>query len=223
MKSAWEDFSHFFITLRGNNLEKISHIQVWNHRGVSYHINSRWKLRCSRVWEFAIPYSNDIILKTKLFLKFLFHLWNLHKIVNIFRKRNIVIANVFPKLQTVKDLFRQLSKKSRFRTSFATTQVKGSQTLVKSTWEHFYYTFSSIWGKVIWKKWKVIWILNQILKIFQKKEIVIANVFPELQTVKGLGRPLSKKRRFRISFDSQNVKGSRRFLKFAWEHFYHIL
>ena len=163
-------------------------------------------------------------LKNKNFsLGFLFHLWNLHQILNIFKKKKIVRANVFLKLQTLKDFFRQLSKKSRFRTSFASTQVKGSQTLVKSTWEHFYYTFSSIWGKVIWKKWKVIWIINQILKIFQKKEIVIANVFPKLQTVKGLGRPLSKKCRFRISFDSQHVKGSRRFVKPAWEHFYHIL
>ena len=36
--------------------------------------------------------------------------------------------------------------------------------------------------------------------------IVIANVFPKLQTVKILVRPLSKKRRFRTRFDSQHVK-----------------
>ena len=44
----------------------------------------------------------------------------------------IVIANVFRKLQTVKDLVRPLSKKSRFRTPFDSQHVKGSQTLVKS-------------------------------------------------------------------------------------------
>ena len=38
--------------------------------------------------------------------------------------------------------------------------------------------------------------------------IVIVNVFPKLQTVKILVRPLSKKRRFRIRFDSQRVKAS---------------
>ena len=39
--------------------------------------------------------------------------------------------------------------------------------------------------------------------------IVIANLFPKLQTVKILVRPLSKKRRFRTRFDSQHVKASK--------------
>ena len=38
--------------------------------------------------------------------------------------------------------------------------------------------------------------------------IFIANVFPELQTVKILGTPLSKKRRLRTRFESQDVKAS---------------
>ena len=38
--------------------------------------------------------------------------------------------------------------------------------------------------------------------------IVIANVFPKLQTVKNLLGPLSKKRGFRRHFDSQHVKAS---------------
>ena len=45
------------------------------------------------------------------------------------------------------------------------------------------------------------------LKLFQKKKIVIANIFPKLQTVKDLLKPLSKKRHFRTSFNSQHVKG----------------
>ena len=39
---------------------------------------------------------------------FLFHLWNLHQILNIYQKKKIVIANVLPKLQTVKDFVRPL-------------------------------------------------------------------------------------------------------------------
>ena len=50
----------------------------------------------------------------------------------------IVIANAFPKLQTLKNLVRTLSKKRRFRTSFDSQHVKRSQTLVKSAWEYFY-------------------------------------------------------------------------------------
>ena len=40
--------------------------------------------------------------KKKLFLIFLFHLWNLHQILTIFEKKMIVIANIFLSLQTVK-------------------------------------------------------------------------------------------------------------------------
>ena len=45
-------------------------------------------------------------------------------------------------------------------------------------------------------------------KHFQKRMIVIANVFPKLKNVKGFVRPLSKKCRFRTRFDSQHVKAS---------------
>ena len=43
----------------------------------------------------------------------------------------IVIATLFWKLETAKDLVRPLSKKHRFRTHFDSQHVKGSQTLVK--------------------------------------------------------------------------------------------
>ena len=49
---------------------------------------------------------------------------------------------------------------------------------------------------------------------------VIANGFPKLQTVKILVRPLSKKRRFRIRFDSQRVKASQQLAKSPLERFY---
>ena len=67
-----------------------------------------------------------------LFLSFLFHLWKLHQILNIFGKKKIVIANALPKLQTIKHLVRQPSKKRPFRTSFDNQHVKESQTLAKS-------------------------------------------------------------------------------------------
>ena len=61
-----------------------------------------------------------------------------------FQTKKFVIANVFPKLQIVKDLFWPLSEKRRFRTFFDSQHVKGSQTLVKSAWEHFYHIFPSL-------------------------------------------------------------------------------
>ena len=60
---------------------------------------------------------------------FLFHLWNLHQYLNILKKKMMVIANVFLRLPTVKDLVRPLSEKRRFRTSFDSQHVKVTQNL----------------------------------------------------------------------------------------------
>ena len=54
----------------------------------------------------------------------------------------ILIATLFRKFHTVKDLIRPLSKKTPFRTPLETERVKGSQTLVKSASEHFHHIFS---------------------------------------------------------------------------------
>ena len=54
----------------------------------------------------------------------------------------IVIATLFRKLHTVKELVRRLFKKHRFRNSFDNQHVKLSQTLVKYASEHFHHIFS---------------------------------------------------------------------------------
>ena len=86
-----------------------------------------------------------------LFLNFLFHLWNLHQILNIFEKKIIVIGNVLAKLQTFKDLVKKLSWKPRFRISFDSQHGNGYQAHEKSTWEHLYHIFWSLWEKMICK------------------------------------------------------------------------
>ena len=48
----------------------------------------------------------------------------------------------------------------------------------------------------------------------------MATVFPKLQTVKDLVRPLNKKCHFRTSFDSQDVKESEKIVKSPRGHFY---
>ena len=93
----------------------------------------------------------NYIKNEKLSLNFLFNLWSLHQLLNIFLKKKIVAAIAFPKLQTVKDLVRQLSKNRCFRTSFDSQHVKRSQTIVKSAWEHFYHIFPSLWQEMIRK------------------------------------------------------------------------
>ena len=60
-------------------------------------------------------------------------------------------------------------------------------------------------------------------KHFEKIMIVITYVFRNLQTVKDLVRPLSRKRPFRTPFDSQHVEGFQTLVKSSWKQFYHIL
>ena len=57
----------------------------------------------------------------------------------------MVIANVFPKLRTLKNFVRPLCKKRYFETRFDSQHVKVSQILAKSPSERFYHVFSSFW------------------------------------------------------------------------------
>ena len=63
----------------------------------------------------------------------------------------VVRPNLFRKFQNVKALVKPLTKKCCFRRSFDSHHVQWSQTLVKSSWEHFYHIFPSLWGQIIWK------------------------------------------------------------------------
>ena len=204
-----------------------------------------------------IKTSNAIIFKTKKFLQFLSCFWNLNQILKILKEKMIVIANVFPKLQTVKDLVRPCSKKCRFRTPFDSQYIKASPERMKSAWKKFYHIFFSpvceklickisplviceilVWfGKTLTANEKYLvrdcenlpspfqmelsqkrktflqfffhfWNLHQMRNILKKKMIVIADLFPKLQTVKDLVRAPSKKCPFRTPFENQHVKGS---------------
>ena len=96
-------------------------------------------------------FKSSFLKNKKHFLRFLFHLWNLPQTWNIFKKKEIAIANVFPKLANVQGLFTPLTIQRRLKTFFDSQHVKRFQTLVKSLWEHFYHIFSSLWGEIIWK------------------------------------------------------------------------
>ena len=68
----------------------------------------------------------------KYFLGVLFHLWNLHQILIIFRKKKVNIANVFPKLVTFQSLVTPLTIQRSLKTSFDSQHVKRLKTQVKS-------------------------------------------------------------------------------------------
>ena len=81
---------------------------------------------CYSLFKCNYPKNENILFN------FLFYFWNLRQILNILKERTIVIANVFPKLETVKILLTPLSKKRRFNPRFDSQHVKASQILVKS-------------------------------------------------------------------------------------------
>ena len=103
------------------------------------------------VWICGSLFTCSYLKNKSHFLRILFHLWNFHQILNIFIKKKIVIANVFPKLATVQDLVTLLTIQRRIKTSFDIQHVKRFQTVVKSSWENFYHICSSMWGDMICK------------------------------------------------------------------------
>ena len=145
-------FINIFTTLRRNDLENISLIELRNH--MEYFLR-HWlpitSIMFRNVKICCFLFKCNYLNNRKLFCQFLFRFKESEFYLKHFPKRKFVIANVFPKYQTIKNLFRQLSKNCRFRTSFDGQHVKGFQLLLKLAWEHFYHIFPSLGGKIIWK------------------------------------------------------------------------
>ena len=115
-------------------------------------MDCRLQVSFSGLWEFAVRYSNRVILKTKSIFSVFCSIDGISITFRTFsKKKKIVIANVFPKLATVQDLVTPLTIQRRLKISFYSQQVKRFQTLVKSSWEHFDHIFWSLWGEMIWK------------------------------------------------------------------------
>ena len=75
----------------------------------------------------------QLSLKPKIFLVPFFKFWDLNQILNILKKKMIVIATLLRNLMALKKLVRLRSQKYCFRAPFDSQHVKGSQTLVNST------------------------------------------------------------------------------------------
>ena len=115
-------------------------------------MDCRLQVSCSGLWEFAVPYSSQVILKTKNIFLVFYSIYAISIKFWIFSKRKkILLANLFPKLSTVYCLDTPLTIQRPLKTSFDSQHVKRFQILLKSSWEHFYHISSSLWGKIIWK------------------------------------------------------------------------
>ena len=67
-------------------------------------------------------------------------------------KEMTLIAEVFPKLQTSKNMVTSMSKKSRFKGSFGKQYGKRSQTLLKFAWQYLYHIMWSLWIQLTCEK-----------------------------------------------------------------------
>ena len=75
-----------------------------------------------------------------------------------------LIAYIFLKLQTTKNVVRQMAKKSRFRRPLEKQHGKRSQTLLKSERLHFYHIHWSLRREWSWKK--LLLVICKILGLF---------------------------------------------------------
>ena len=131
MKSAWEHFYHIFSSLWGEIIWKITLLLEFEILGVfvdTLTADERCAVPECENLQFPIQM---ILSSTRNFFPQIFvRLMESTSNLKLFQKKKIVIANIFPKLQTVKDFVRPISKKRSFRISFHSQHVKGSQTLV---------------------------------------------------------------------------------------------
>ena len=141
-KGWWEHFHHIFSSLWGGIIWKISPWFKFEFIGFLLTHGLPITSILFRILRICRSlFKSSSLKKKKHFLEFLLHLWNLHQISNIFQKKKIVIANVFPKLATVQGLVTPLIIQRRPKRFFDSQQVKQFQTQVKSSLEHFYHIF----------------------------------------------------------------------------------
>ena len=78
---------YFSVTVRRNNLENISLTEVWNRRVGCYHIDCRSQVSCSGLCEFAVPYSNPVILKIKNIFRVFYCIYGISFKIRTFSKK----------------------------------------------------------------------------------------------------------------------------------------
>ena len=102
VKSSWELFYHIFSSLWGEIIWKISPwLKFEIIRFLLTHGLLITSILCRIVRICCSLFKSSYLKNKKHFLDVLFHLWNLAQILNIFKEKKILIANVFPKLAKV--------------------------------------------------------------------------------------------------------------------------
>ena len=98
-------------------------------------------------------FKSNYVKNETIFGHILFHLWIIYQILNILKENMMVIANVLPKLQTVKGFVRKLSQGHRFRTGLALNTWKRRKCLLNFSQSalimFFHHSQASWFGKCL--------------------------------------------------------------------------
>ena len=110
VKSSWEHFYLIFWSLSGKRIWKMSLLVICEIlKAFVNTLTVDGNYPFQNYENFPLPIQMQLS-NEKLFVNCLFHFWNLHQILNILKKKMIVIAAFLRKLQAVKDKVRPLSK-----------------------------------------------------------------------------------------------------------------
>ena len=99
------------------------------------------------------PIQMQVSRKQKMFSQFFSAILKSNLNFERFQKKNkmTLTAEVFPKLQTPKNMVTSMSKKSPFKRSLTKQHEKHAQILFKSPWQHLYHIYWSLWTQLTCK------------------------------------------------------------------------
>ena len=83
------------------------------------------------------------------------------------QKKMALIAEVFPKLRTPKNMVRVISKRSQLKGSFKKQNGKRAKILLKCEWQQIYHIYRSLWRQLIYKK--PLLVICKISKLFPNR------------------------------------------------------
>ena len=106
------------------------------------------------------PIQMQLSRKEKIFLHFFSAFLKSSLNLEHFLKKDALIADVFPKLRTQKNLVRSMPKKSRLKGSFKKQHGKCAQTLLKCQGQLLYHIYWCVWRQLTCKRsllmiWKI--------------------------------------------------------------------
>ena len=110
------------------------------------------------------PIQMQLYKKQKPFFQFFSPLMKSGFNFEDFQTNMTLIAYVFWKLPTAKDVVRQMSKKSYLERPFHKQHGKWSQTLLKYEGHHLFHVYWILWSQLSWKKFLLV--TCKILELF---------------------------------------------------------